>query len=256
MNTKSKKRPAAKKSAASIDIRKGGNDAASIVVGVGASAGGTKSLKRFFAKMPAGRGVAFVLVQYSERKRGNLTVKLFKDRTELAVVEAKDGMTVLAGHIYIIPPDKFLSISGGKLTLQEPVLCNGLRMPIDHFFCSLALDQRHRSIGVLLSGKGSDGILGLSEIKAAGGRTFVEDPASATYPGMPQSAIDAGVAGGIMPAETMAEAVTEMAGRLMADPRAPAGQPEPDADLRSVLDILQAKVGHDFRCYKPGTIIR
>jgi two-component system, chemotaxis family, CheB/CheR fusion protein len=257
MNKKSRKRPAAKKGAASIDSRKDGNDSPAIVVGVGASAGGTKSLKRFFAKMPTGHGVAFVLIRHIRREQKNLSIKLLKNQTALAVVEAKDGMTVLADRIHVIPPDKFLSISGGQLTLQEPVLCNGLRMPIDHFFCSLALDRRHRSIGVLLSGKGSDGSLGLSEIKAAGGRTLVEDPAAAAYPGMSQSAIDAGVAGEVMPAETLAEAVTELAGRLMAETyRGAARHPEMDADLRAVLDILRARVGHDFRCYKPGTLIR
>ncbi len=129
-------------------------------------------------------------------------------------------------------------------------------MPIDHFFCSLALDQRRRSIGVLLSGRGSDGTLGLSEIRAAGGRTLVEDPAAAAYPGMPKSAIDAGVADRVMPASAMAEAVIEIAGQLVTESRGLAEQPGTDPDLRAVLDILRAKIGHDFRCYKPGTLIR
>ncbi len=256
MNKKSKKRTAAKRGAASIGSRKGGNYSPAIVVGVGASTGGTKSLQRFLAKMPAGYGLAFVLIRHMGRGQKNPSVKLLKNQTALVVVEAKDGMPVLADRIHVIPPDKFLSISGGKLTLQEPVLCNGLRMPIDHFFCSLAIDQRHRGIGVLLSGRGSDGTLGLSEIRAAGGRTIVEDPASAAYPGMPRSAIDAGVADKVMPAEALADAVTEIAAQLMTGPRALEGQPELDADLRAVLDILRAKVGHDFRCYKPSTIIR
>ncbi len=256
MNKKIKKRPAAKKVAASIESSAAASDAPAIVVGVGAAAGGMKSLQRFFAKMPAGHGLAFVLIRHMRHGQKGLSVKSLKNQTALAVVEATDGMPVLTDRIHVIPPDKFLNISGGKLTLQEPVLCNGLRMPIDHFFCSLAVDQRRRSIGVLLSGRGSDGTLGLSEIRAAGGRTLVEDPAAAAYPGMPKSAIDAGVADRVMPASAMAEAVIEIAGQLMTESRGLAEQPGTDPDLRVVLDILRAKIGHDFRCYKPGTLIR
>ncbi|HYA12749.1 MAG TPA: chemotaxis protein CheB, partial [Syntrophales bacterium] len=212
-----------------------------IVVGVGSAGAGLKSLKQFFSKMPTGRGVAFVLIQHMQRTQKNLSAKALKNLTALAVVDATDGMPILADCIHIIPPDKFLNITAGRLTLQEPVLCNGLRMPIDHFFCSLAVDQRRRSIGILLAGKGSDGTLGLSEIKAMGGRTIVEDPGDVKYPTIAKSAIDAGVVDSILPAADMAEAVMKLAEQVIAE--ISKGQTESsyiDPDLRAILDILSA----------------
>ena len=228
-----------------------------IVVGVGSAGGGLNSLKQFFSKMSTGHGVAFVLIQHVQRALKNPSVKALKNQTALAVAEATDGMPVLADRIYIIPPDKFLNIAADRLTLQEPVICNGLRMPIDHFFCSLAVDQRRRSIGILLAGKGSDGTLGLSEIKAMGGRTIVEDPGGVKYPTMAKSAIDAGVVDSILPAADMAEAVMKLAEQATAEiSKDQAESSNIDPDLRAILDILSAKVGHDFHCYKSGTLIR
>jgi chemotaxis methyl-accepting protein methylase/signal transduction histidine kinase len=223
-----------------------------IVVGVGASAGALKSLKRLFAGMPLGHGVAFVLIEHQEPSRGDLSIEQLKDLTALAVAEAEDGIPVLADRIHVIPADKFLNITGSRLTLQEPVTCNGLRMPIDHFFCSLARDQGHRACGILFNGEGSDGTLGLSEIKSAGGKTLREEPGGAGPYNMPQSEVDA-----VLPAEAMAEAIVALAGQVRAETRdEPAESPEFNADLRAVLEVLRAKVGHDFRCYKPNTLVR
>jgi len=228
-----------------------------IVAGIGASAGGLKSLKKLFANMPPGHGVAFVVIPHPESSGENLTVRQLREQTGLAVVEAQEGMPVLADRVHVMPTDKFLNIAGSRLTLHEVVQCNGLWMPVDHFFCSLAVDQRRRGCGILLSGTGGDGTLGLSEIRAAGGRTLVEDPGGAEFPQMPQSAIDAGVADAVLPAEAMAEAILTLAERVIADTRnGPAESPEFDAHLQTVLDILRAKVGHDFRSYKPNTLVR
>ncbi len=257
MSKDRRRRHAAKKDAAAIGERAGKSDCPVIVVGIGTSAGGSKSLKQFFARMPSGYGVAFVVIEHLEPSRQNLTVRLLKEQTALAVVEATDGMPVLADRIHVMPPDRFLNITGSRLTLQEPVSCDGLRMPIDHFFCSLAFDQRRRGCGILLSGTGGDGTLGLSEIKAGGGRTFVEDPGRAELPGTPQSAIDSGVVDAVLPAEAMVEAVVALAAQVVADTRNdPAESPEFDASLRAILEILRARVGHDFRCYKPNTLVR
>jgi two-component system CheB/CheR fusion protein len=254
---KDRQRRRAVKDVAGKDNRTGTGDYPVLVVGIGASAGGLKSLQELFANMPSGHGVAFVVIQHLDPSQENPTGKLLADRTSLPVVEATNGMPVLPDRIHVIPPDKFLSISECRLTLQEPVYCNGLRMPIDHFFCSLAADQRGGACGIVLSGSGSDGTLGLSEIKAAGGRTFVEDPETAEAPQMPQSAIDAGLADTILPADDMAAAIVALARQATANLRSsPAESPDSDADLRAVLEILRAGVGHDFRCYKPNTLVR
>ncbi|HUH65365.1 MAG TPA: PAS domain-containing protein [Syntrophales bacterium] len=256
MRKNNKRRPALKKSGVAARGNTGESRAPVIVVGIGAPAASQKSLQKLFSKMAAGQGVAFVVIRHMHSAHRGLLVKMLKKQTALSVVEAKNGMPVLADRIHVIPPDKFLNITGGKLTLQQPVLCNGLRMPIDHFLCSLAIDQRRRGIGVLLSGKGSDGTLGLSEIKAAGGRTIVEDPANVKHPDMSKSAIDAGVAEIVLPAEGIAEALMNLAEQIKTETREPAFPAGIDPKVRTVLDIIRAKIGHDFRCYKPSTIVR
>jgi len=257
MDKDRQRRHAAKDDAAAIGDRTGKSECPVIVVGIGASAGGLKSLKRLFAGIPSGHGVAFVVIPHPEPSRENLTVKLLKHQTALPVVEAMDGMPVLADRIHVMPPDRFLNINRSRLTLREPFQCDGLWMPIDHFFCSLAADQRRRGCGILLSGTSSDGTLGLSEIRAAGGRTLVEDPEDAEFPQMARSAIDTGVVDAVLPAEAMAEAILAVAKRVIADTSGePAESPAFDAGLREILDILRAKIGHDFRCYKPGTLVR
>ncbi len=233
-----------------------GDELPAVVVGIGAAAGALKSLKKLLAGMPSGQGVAIVLIHHPEFAKRTL-VSLLKGQTALDVVEAAEGMTVLADRIHVMPPGRFLNISAGILTFHEPIHCNGLLMPIDHFFCSLASDRRTRCAGVVLSGDGSDGTLGLSEIRAAGGRTFVEDPKSAGFPGMPQSAINAGAVETVLPAPALAEAVVAIAVQMKESARHdPAASPEIETGLRPVLDILRARIGHDFSCYKTSTLVR
>ena len=239
------------------DDRTIGGESPIVVVGIGASEGSRESVQKLFAGMPLGHGVAFVLVQHTQPGRENAAVKILGNRTEMSVVEATDGMPVLADRIHVMPPEKFLSISEGKLTLQAPVVCDGLRMPIDHFLCSLAVAQRRRACGVLLSGTGSDGILGLSEIKAAMGRTIIEDPGGAGSHDPHQNTPEAGVANLAIGAAAMAEAIIvfadEVGREIGSDSLA---SPELDAGLRTILDIIRARAGHDFRCYKPSTMVR
>ena len=150
------------------------------------------------------------------------------------------------------------SISPGRrLTLHEPVQCNGMWMPIDHFLCTLARDFRRRSCGIVLSGAGSDGTMGLSEIKAFGGRALVESPDSAEFPEMPQSAIDAGVADAVFAAGAMAGAIAAMAEQAQEEIRRNQVNPQDtNADLQDILNILRAKIGYDFSGYKPNTLVR
>ena len=238
------------------DSKAGGEAFPALVAGIGAGEGAVASLEKLLAKVPAGQGVAFVMIHHPDLTKQDL-VELLKGRTAFEVVEAAEGMTVLADRIHVMPPDKFLNISGGRLTLKAPVHCNGLLMPIDHFFCSLAADRRHRCAGIVLSGNGSDGTLGLSDIRAAGGRTFAEDLGSTEVPGMPQSAIETGVTDEVLTAEAMAEAITALARRMIAEAgHDTVDSPKFNDDLQVILDILRTKVGHDFRCYKPSTLVR
>ncbi|MHB8770629.1 MAG: PocR ligand-binding domain-containing protein [Syntrophales bacterium] len=228
-----------------------------VVVGIGAGAGALKPLRTILGGLPAGHGVAVVLIHHPDLTKQNL-LTLLRGMTALEVAEAADGTELLADRIYVVPLKKFLSITRDRLTLKAPIHCDGMMMPIDHFFCSLAEDRRNRCCGILLSGNSGDGTLGLSEIRAAGGRTIVEDPNGCRFPDMPQRAIAEGVADAVLPAKAIAAAVTELAGQAIAAVRTDtdAAAAETTPGLQAILDILRARIGHDFRCYKPGTLIR
>lgn len=231
------------------------SDAPAIVVGVGTPSGGLDPIRKLFAAMPTGYGLAFVIVQHPAPGHENLTVSLLKNLTSLNAVEAGVGTPVQSDHVYVIPPGKYLGIAAGQLSLVEPAHCHGLPQPIDHFFCALAADQQARAVGLVLSGVDSDGTMGLSEIKAAGGKAIVEDPQPANSAGMPQSPIIAGVADLMLPVEKMTEALLAFAAQA-APMDASTGTGDPDLNFRSVLNILRTRTGHDFRCYKTSTLVR
>ena len=177
------------------------------IVGIGASAGGLDAFKKFFSAMPADGGVAFVLIQHLDPTRHSLTADLVGTYTRMRVVQAEEGMRVEANRVYVIPPNEYLSIRARTLHLSPPTEPRGLRMAIDFFLRSLAADQHERAIGIVLSGTGTDGTLGLKEIKAAGGMTMAQDPATTQHDGMPRSAIASGSTDYILPAEELADAL-------------------------------------------------
>ena len=230
----------------------GASNPPAFVVGIGVAEGALKSLREILAGLPAGQGLAVVLV-YHPQFTNNIDLLTLLKKTVLKVVAAANDMPVRADHIYVMPANQFLSIAADRLTFREPVHCNGLLMPIDHFFCSLAEDRRNSCCGILLSSAGSDGMLGLSEIRAAGGWTIVEDMGRASLSDRPQDTHDALAADAVLSAGSIAAAVTELAGEVVAR-RGRAESKEPG--LEAILNILCARAGHDFRSYKPGTLVR
>ena len=175
------------------------------IVGIGASAGGLEAFTQLLRNLPANTGMAFVLVQHLDPKHESMLTELLSQRTKMPVNEAKDGMAVEPDHVYIIPPNRDMTISRGVLGLGLRTEVRGHHMPIDHFFHSLAEDQKSSAIGVILSGTASDGALGLRAIKAEGGITFAQDEKSAKYGGMPHSAVEAGAVDLILPPEGIAK---------------------------------------------------
>jgi two-component system CheB/CheR fusion protein len=155
------------------------------IVGMGASAGGLEALEQFFKKVPHACGLAFVIVQYLDPTQKGMLVELRQRGTSMPVIQIRDRMVIAPDHVYAIPPNKDLSILHGVLHLLEPAQPRGLPLPIDFFFRSLAADLRNLSIGVILSGMGSDGTLGAREIKEKGGAVFVQKPSSAKFDSMP-----------------------------------------------------------------------
>ncbi len=162
------------------------------IVGIGASAGGLEALELFLKNVPEGSGMAFVIVQHLDPTYKGILPELLQRVTAMKVIQVKDRTRVRPDCVYVIPPNKNMSILGGVLHLFVPVAPRGLRLPIDFFFRSLADSFEACRIGVILSGMGTDGTLGLKAIKGNAGVAFVQDPASAKFDGMPRSAIGPG----------------------------------------------------------------
>jgi len=227
------------------------------IAGIGASAGGLDAFKKFFGALPAASGMAFVLIQHLDPTRESLTAELVGTYTRMPVVQAEDGMLIEANRVYVIPPNTYLSIRSRKLRLSAPTKPRSLRMAVDFFLSSLAEDQHEHAIGVILSGTGTDGTLGLKEIKVAGGMTMVQDPQTAQHDGMPRSAIASGSADYVLPAEQMADALLAYVQHAAVAATSAAVLPEKTSDpLTSALALLRARTKFDFSGYKKGTLRR
>ena len=164
------------------------------IVGIGASAGGLAAFEAFFSGIPIDTdpGMAFILVQHLAPDHKSLLTELIQHCTRMPVIEVEDGMTVKPNCVYIIPPNCDMAFINGTLQLLEPSVHRGLRLPIDFFFRSLAQDQRERAIGIVLSGTGSDGALGVRIIKGEGGIVMAQNPESTEFDAMPRNAIATG----------------------------------------------------------------
>lgn len=227
------------------------------IVGIGASAGGLEALEQFLKNVPSASGLAFVIVQHLDPNRKDMMVELLQRVSAMPIAQAADGMRVLPDHVYIIPPNRELSLLQGTLYLEEPLESSGLRLPIDHFFRSLAADQQERGIGVILSGMGSDGTLGLRALKEKSGAVFVQDPASAQFDGMPRSAINAGLADVVAPAEELAVRIVSYLDHVpLLPPPDIANLEKNQSGLEKIILLLRAKTGHDFTQYKKSTLYR
>lgn len=227
------------------------------IVGIGASAGGLEALEQFLANVPKNSGMAFVIVQHLDPTHKGIMPELLQRSTWMMVEQVKDRVKVQPNRVYVIPPNKDLSLLRGALHLFEPGSARGLRLSIDFFFRSLAEDQRERSIGIILSGMGGDGTLGLRAIKEMAGVALVQDPASAKFDGMPRSAIDAGLADIVAPAEELcARLLTYLQRAPLATPSEPALNERDQSGLDKVVILLRTHTGHDFSLYKKSTLYR
>jgi two-component system CheB/CheR fusion protein len=227
------------------------------VVGIGASAGGLEALEHFLAHVPKGSGLAFVIVQHLDPTRKGIMPELLQRATAMKVIQVKDLMKVQPNCVYIIPPNKDMSILHGVLHLLEPASPRGLRLPVDFFLRSLAQDRREHSIGVILSGMGSDGTLGLRAIKEKAGVALVQDPATAKFDGMPRSAVDAGLADIVAPVEELPGRILAFLRRtpLVQTPERPLEE-KAQSGLDKAIILLRTHTGHDFSLYKKNTFYR
>jgi PAS domain S-box-containing protein len=226
-------------------------------VGIGCSAGGLEALEKLLSHLPADSGLACVIVQHLDPTHVSALPALLQRITPLKVVEAGEGMRVQPDCIYIIPPNKDLSLVHGTLHLLDPVAPRGLRLPIDFFLRALAEDRGDQAIGIVLSGMGSDGVFGLRAIKEKAGLTLVQEPASAQADSMPRSAIEAGVADIVVPPEAMPARIADY---LRHPLQTLAGEIPQEAEilgaLEQILMLLRERSGNDFSPYKANTLHR
>ena len=229
------------------------------VVGLGGSAGSLGAFEGFFAALPADSGAAFVVIQHLAPAHASLLPELVAQHTRMKVVQAEDGVPAEPNCVYVIPPNQYLAIRDGVLYLAEPVKHGGIRMPIDFFFRSLAEDRQQRAIGILFSGAGSDGTLGVRAIRGGGGLAIAQDPDTAQFDTMPRSAIATGLVDYVLPPNRMPEALLEYLRHPYVRGGEPAAVLEAEGKPGGVQDILAlvlAQTGCDFRCYKKSTILR
>jgi two-component system CheB/CheR fusion protein len=228
------------------------------IVGIGASAGGLEAYESFFKNMPSNCGMAFILVSHLDPTHVSILPELIRKQTKMKVLQIEDGQKVAQNHIYVIPPNKDLSILNGCLYLMELKLPRGLNLPIDNFFRSLAQDQGSRAICVILSGTGTDGTLGLKEIKGRLGMVMVQDEESAKYDGMPRSAISTGLADYILAVEKLPDQLIKYTKHAIIKKGAVIDTNENKFQqaLNKIFILLRSQTNHDFSHYKKNTICR
>ena len=227
------------------------------IVGVGASAGGLEAFSALLAHLPADTGMAFVLVQHLDPKHESSLGKLLGKHSTMPVHEVTEPLAVEANHVYVIAPNVAMSFTAGELKL-EPRDGLGPHL-IDHFFKSLAHARKAGAIGVVLSGTGTDGSVGLEEIKAMGGITFAQDERTAKFSGMPQSAARSGCVDLALPPEQIAQELARIGKHpYVAPPSDGVDAPAPASagDMADVLTLLRTTFGVDFSAYRDATITR
>ncbi len=227
------------------------------IVGIGASAGGLAALEQFFRNMPPDAGIAFVLITHMDPAQKGQLPEILRRFTRMPVLETEDGMKIEANTVYVKPAQYDLTIFHGIIGHLEPVRTGGLRMPIDSFFQHLAEDQDGRAIGIVLSGTGSDGTLGIRAIKERAGMVMAEDPSSARFSGMPWSAITSGFVDYSAQPEELPDlllrylkfSVTTPTDEMLATARV-------EADLKQIFTLIRLHSGQDFSRYKRNTVRR
>src|SRR5262245_3167137 len=222
------------------------------IVGIGASAGGLEAFEKFFSHVPVQSGFAFVVIQHLAPRHTSILRDLIARNTQMPVLEAQDGVSPEADHVYVITPGMQLKIAGGVFASSgEPG-----HYPVDTFFSSLAEDRGASAVGIVLSGSGTDGTKGLRAIKGHGGLTIAQRPETAGHDRMPRSAIDAGVVDYVLMVEEMPAKLLDRGLGLTVEGMAAVSVEQVAAHLASVCGFLARATGHDFSRYKKGTLSR
>src|SRR5258708_22927814 len=227
------------------------------VVAIGASAGGFDALVEFLQVIPANSGLAYIILQHLSPSPRSLSAELFSRHTAMSVRVAQEGERLQANCVYTTPADLDIRLKDGCIRLSKPTEIRGRRLPVDQLFRSLGQDQRERAIGIILSGTGSDGALGLKEIVANGGIVLVQAPESAQFDGMPRSAMATGLVAYVLPVAKMPRVLLSYARH--AHVRKPGTLPSGTRlgnPVGKILALVEAGHGQSFTGYKQAMLIR
>ncbi|HEU0064831.1 MAG TPA: chemotaxis protein CheB, partial [Flavisolibacter sp.] len=224
------------------------------IIAIGASAGGLEAIHEFFDNMPSNGNFSFVIVQHLSPDYKSLLVELVSKHTNMKVSEARHNAEIEPNSVYVIPNDKLLTINQSRLQLSDKNFEKAPNTAIDTFLRSLAEDQGSNAIAVILSGTGTDGTRGIQAVQNAGGMVLVQDPLTAKFDGMPNSAIATGYADYILAPELMPE---EIFNYIKERPIRIANEGSPDETLLpEVLKLIERHCQYDFHNYKTPTILR
>lgn len=227
------------------------------IVSIGASAGGLEAIEQFFDNMPANSGMAFVVIQHLSPDYKSMMVEILSKHTDMPVLHVEDGALVQPNHIYLIPSKKNITLFHNKLFLTEKDLSRGFNLPIDIFFISLAKDQGQKAIAIVLSGTGSDGTRGIRAIKENDGMVIVQDPTTAKFNGMPNSAIATGLSDYILPPYSMPQELLKFIQHpyITKTPQNLSAEKDENT-LFKILSLIREQLDVDFTEYKESTVIR
>ena len=228
------------------------------LVGLGGSAGSLVAFELFLRAMPADSGMAFVVVTHLSPDQDSELTQVLQHFTAMPVREATDGLRVRPNHVYVIPPNRDMSILHGMLLLFAPTQPAGRRLPIDFFFQSLAKDARERAVCVVCSGLGADGSLGLKMVMENFGMVMVQAPETAEFDPMPRAALATEFVDYVLPAEQLPAKLLEYVRHPGTRPRReePESAAKPAHALQKIFHLIRAQTGHDFSFYKRNTVFR
>ena len=226
------------------------------IVGIGASAGGLEALEQFLRNVPENTGMAYVVVQHLDPTQKGLLPELLQRVSSMKVFQVKDRMVVAPNQVYVIPPNTSLSIVKGIFHLSDPIEARGLRLPVDIFLRSLADDRRDQAIGVILSGMGSDGSIGIRSVKENNGIVMVQEPSTAKYDSMPRNAIDSVQVDIVAPANELPAKLLAFMHHIPVIKSNLENEIKDQSSLEKIIILLRAHTGNNFSLYKKNTIYR
>jgi len=226
------------------------------IVGIGASAGGLEALEQFLGNVSDNSGMAYVVIQHLDPTQKGMLPELLQRISKMKVFQVKDRMKIKPNFVYVIPPNKSMSVLKGVLHLFDPIESRGMRLPIDFFLHSLAEDQKEFAIGIILSGMGSDGSSGIKAIKENNGIVLVQEPETAKFDSMPRNAISSVLVDIVAPADNLYSKLIAFTKHL------PVVKAKLDIDvkdksaLEKIIILLRTNTGNDFSLYKKNTVYR